>query len=52
MKTKEKKEEKSILKDLRAVRDNISKELKGMTPEQIVEYLKQKKTLHPNAVWQ
>jgi len=47
MKTKEIKKEKSILVDLRAIRDKISNELTGMTPEQIVEHLKKKKTLHP-----
>jgi len=52
MKTKEIKKEKSILVDLRAIKDEISNELKGMTPEQIVEHLKKKKTLHPTSVWQ
>ena len=52
MKTKEIKKDKSILADLRSVRDKISNELKGMTTEQIVEYLKNKKTLHPLSVWQ
>ncbi|MDE3144690.1 MAG: hypothetical protein KGL19_11085 [Bacteroidota bacterium] len=51
MKTKEIKKEKSILTDLRTVRDKISNELTGMTPEQIVEYLKKKKTLHPTKVF-
>jgi|JFJP01.1.fsa_nt_gi hypothetical protein len=52
MKTKEIKKEKSILVDLRSIRDKISNELTGMTPEQVVEYLKKKKTLHPKSVWQ
>ncbi len=52
MKTKEIKKERSILVDLRLIRDNISNELIGMTPEQIVEFLKKKKTLHPKSVWQ
>ncbi len=52
MKTKEVKKGKSILTDLRSIRDNISVELKGMTPEQILEHLKKKKTLHPKSVWQ
>ena len=43
--------EKSILKELRTIRENISNELKGKTTEQIIEYFKQKKTLHP-ASWQ
>ena len=52
MKTKDIEKDKSILTDLRSIRDKISKELKGMTTEQIVEYLKNKKTLHPQSVWQ
>lgn len=51
MKTKMVKEDKSILSDLRSIRDKISEELKGKTTEQIVELLKQKKTLHPESVW-
>lgn len=52
MKTKAIKNEKSILVDLRSIRDKISNELTGMTPEQVVEHLKKKKTLHPKSVWQ
>jgi hypothetical protein len=52
MKTREIEKDKSMLTDLRSIRDNISNELKGKTPEQIVEYLKRKKTLHPKSVWQ
>jgi len=52
MKTKEIKKEKSILVDLRAIRDKISNELTGMTPKKIVEHLKKKKTAHPIAHWQ
>ena len=52
MKSEEIKKDKSILIELRSVRDKISEELKGMTTEQIVEYLKSKKTLHPTSVWQ
>lgn len=51
MKTSELKIEKSILADLRLIRDKISNELSGMTPEQIVDFLKKKKTLHPKSVW-
>ena len=51
MKTKEIKKENSILTDLRSIRDKISNELSGMTPEQIVDFLKKKKTLHPTSVW-
>ncbi len=52
MKTKEIKKDKSLLSELRSIRDKMSSELKGMTSEQIVEYLKGKKTLHPSKVWQ
>jgi hypothetical protein len=52
MKTNEVKQGKSMLTDLRSIRDNISVELKGMTPEQILEHLRKKKTLHPKSVWQ
>lgn len=51
MKTKQIKNGKTILTDLRDIRDKISEELKGKTTEQIVEYLKKKKTLHPKGVW-
>lgn len=49
MKIKETKKENSILVDLRTIRDKISNELAGMTPEQIVSHLQKKKTLHPTA---
>jgi hypothetical protein len=52
MKIKEIKKETSILTDLRSIRDKISSELTGMTPEQIVAFLKKKKTLHPTSFWQ
>jgi len=51
METKEIKKDKSILTDLRSIRDKISNELKDMTAEQIVEFLKKKKTLHLTSVW-
>jgi hypothetical protein len=49
MKTKEVKNNPSILADLRSIRDKISSELKGKTTEEIVAYLKKKKTLHPQS---
>jgi hypothetical protein len=52
MKTKKLKENNSILNDLRSIRDKISEELKGKTTEQILEYLKKKKTLHRKAFCQ
>jgi hypothetical protein len=52
MKTKEIKKENSLLNDLRSIRNNITEELLGKSPEQIVELLKQKKTLHLSTFWQ
>ncbi len=46
MKAKEKKE-KSIMKQLREIRDKISLEIQGMTTEQINKYLDKKEPLHP-----
>lgn len=46
MKTKEKKE-KSVIQQLRDIRDNISLEIQNMSFEQLTEYLKNKKSLHP-----
>jgi uncharacterized Fe-S cluster-containing MiaB family protein len=51
MRTNEIEKDKSVIKDLRLIRDTISNELTGMTPEQIVAYLKNKKTLHPPKVF-
>jgi hypothetical protein len=51
MKPKEIKKEKSIVSDLRIIRDKISSELKGMSTLEILEYLKKKKTLHHSSVW-
>lgn len=51
MKIKEKNKEKSLLAELRSIRDKISDEIKNMTPQQIVEYLKKKKTLHSTKVF-
>ncbi|MFN5627714.1 MAG: hypothetical protein ACK48W_00375 [Bacteroidota bacterium] len=51
MKAKEIKKKKSIVSDLRIIREKISSELKGMTTLEILEYLKKKKTLHSSSVW-
>ncbi|MEI7961633.1 MAG: hypothetical protein WCI04_04835 [archaeon] len=52
MKTKEKrKTEKTLLEQLREIRDDLSLEMKDMTLEQIKEYLKNKDTLHSTEVW-
>jgi len=52
MKTKEKKKtEKTLLEQLREIRDDLSLEMKDMTLEQIKEYLKNKETMHPKEVF-
>ena len=52
MKTKQIKKDESVLVELRSIRNKISSDLIGKSAEQIVEYLKTKKTLHPPSVWQ
>jgi hypothetical protein len=51
MKIKENKQ-KSVLSQLRDIRDKLSVEIKDMTYEQLKEYLDKQKTLHSKAVWQ
>lgn len=46
MKTKEKKE-KPAIQQLRDIRDKVSLDIQNMTFEQLEDYLKNKKTLHP-----
>lgn len=46
MKTKEKKE-KSIMVQLREIRDKISLEIQNMSTEEIREYFKKRRALHP-----
>jgi hypothetical protein len=43
--------EKTLLEQLREIRDKMSLEMKDMTFEQIKEYLKKKETLHPRTFW-
>ena len=50
MKTKEQKTV-SVTQELREIRHNLSKELKGMDTKQLLSYLKKKKTLHPASFW-
>ena len=53
MKTTDKdKTDKTLIDELREIRDKMSLEMKDMTLEQIKEYLDKKETLHPAAVWQ
>jgi hypothetical protein len=53
MKTKEinKTEEKTLIEQLREIRDKISLDIKDLTTEQMKEYFSKQKTLHPT-VWQ
>jgi len=53
MKTKDKiKSEKSLIDQLREIRDKVSLDIKDMTSEELKDYLNKKETLHPNTVWQ
>ena len=52
MKTKyQNKVRKSLIVQLREIRDKISLEIKDMTFKQLKDYLNKKDTLHPTAVW-
>ena len=46
MNTKEK-NQRSLLENLRQIRDNMSLEIQDMSFEELSEYLKNKKSLHP-----
>jgi hypothetical protein len=54
MKTKEiyKTVEKTLIEQLREIRDRISLDIKDLTTEQMKEYLSKQKTLHLISVWQ
>jgi hypothetical protein len=54
MKTKEiyKLVEKTLIEQLREIRDRISLDIKDLTTEQMKEYFSKQKTLHPISVWQ
>ncbi len=53
MKTKiTEKAEKTIVQQLREVRDKINMDIKDMSLEQLKTYLKKQKTLHPTSFWQ
>jgi hypothetical protein len=53
MKTKEinKTEEKTLIEQLREIRDKISLDIKDLTTEQMKEYFSKQNTLHPT-VWE
>jgi hypothetical protein len=45
------KRDKTLIEQLREIRDKINLEIKDMTFDELKDYLKKKKTLHPTAVW-
>jgi hypothetical protein len=53
MKTKEiyKPVEKTLIEQLREIRDRISLDIKDLTTEQMKEYFSKQKTLHPISDW-
>jgi len=50
MKTKEKKE-KSVIQELRDIREKISSEIQNLNFQQLKEYLEKQKTLRPKSEW-
>lgn len=57
MKTKEKKNlpngkgGKSVMQQLRDIRDKLSADIQGMNHKQLKEYLENQKTLHSGKIW-
>ena len=53
MKIAKKKKEKSVIEQLREIRDKISDETQDMTFEQLQKYIAEHltETLHPKAAW-
>jgi hypothetical protein len=43
--------EKSVLQQLRDIRDKLSLEIQDMSYEQLKEYLDKQKSLHPKSKW-
>ena len=43
--------EKSLMQQLRDIRDKLSSEIKDMSYEQLKEYLEKQKSLHPKSAW-
>jgi len=43
--------EKSLMQQLREIRDKLSSEIKDMSYEQLKEYLDKQKSLHPKSSW-
>ncbi len=53
MKNKDLKQaEKSLIEQLRDIRDKVSMDIKGLTLEQLKEYFDKQRTLHPTSFWQ
>lgn len=52
MKTKTEKEKKdlNVVQQLRQVRDKINEEIKDLSSKELLEYIKEQKTLYPS-VW-
>lgn len=51
-KIKETKKEKTLIDELRQIRDKINLEIQDLSLEQLKHYWKTKETLHPTRVWQ
>ncbi|MDR2206535.1 MAG: hypothetical protein LBE36_10335 [Flavobacteriaceae bacterium] len=49
--TQETVKEKSLVDELRQIRDKINFEIQDLTLEQLKQYWKTKKTLHPSRYW-
>jgi hypothetical protein len=45
------KDRKTVMQQLRDIRDKMSDEIKDLTIEQLKEYLQNQKTLHPTVKW-
>lgn len=53
MKTKDLiKTEKTLVEQLREIREKVSLDIKDLTLEQLKEYFSKQQTLHPKTVWQ
>ena len=46
------KQNKSVMQELRDIRDKISLDIQNMNFEQLKEYIDARLTLHPKTVWQ
>jgi len=46
------KEEKSIMQQLRDIRDKISMDIQDMNYEQLKAYFNKQKTIYPKSVWE